>query len=416
MWRFIITPFFILFTVCALPASVTAADAGEGILTLARVIELAAANAPEVRLSTTRVAEAEARLAGAQVRTRENPKMDLATGPRSGPESSVDVEVGFEIPFDLGSRREKRIAVAQAGIQRENACDRGCSPPSERPRQSAHTTGFFTPRNGCDLPGTVRHWPTSCSESPGNGISPAMWRNSRSTSHRPKLPGPKVTFLRHRVASLWHGQPWPKRLGSHPEQSSRLSATSRSGASLTPSVPLRRPGSVPISWRHWLTSRFLGPRSLLAEAERLPDLAFRLSYKREGNENIALGGITVSLPFLNPRRGPVQEARIQNQRAQIAAEVRQAAITAEIEGARRAYDAGGRGCPPDRGGWASPAAGKRIPGYRKLPGRKDQPVNPAAGAPRCLGDSGGSTWSASWRPPRPVLSWPRPAEDGQIAN
>jgi cobalt-zinc-cadmium efflux system outer membrane protein len=77
----------------------------------------------------------------------------------------------------------------------------------------------------------------------------------------------------------------------------------------------------------------------LAEAERQPDLAFRLSFKREGSENIALGGITVSLPFLNPRQGPVQEARIQNQRAQIAVEVRKAAITAEIEGARRAYDA-----------------------------------------------------------------------------
>jgi len=106
------------FTVCALPASVTAAD-GEGILTLARVIELAAASAPEVRLSTTRVAEAEAKLAGAQARTREDPKMDLAAGPRSGPERSAEVEAGFEIPFELGSRREKRIAVAQAGIQRE---------------------------------------------------------------------------------------------------------------------------------------------------------------------------------------------------------------------------------------------------------------------------------------------------------
>ena len=77
----------------------------------------------------------------------------------------------------------------------------------------------------------------------------------------------------------------------------------------------------------------------LAEAERLPDLAFRLSYKREGNDNIALGGITGSLPFLNPRPGPIQEARVQNQRAQITAEIKQANISVEIEGARIAYDA-----------------------------------------------------------------------------
>jgi hypothetical protein len=100
MWRFITTPLFVFFlaasaypvrakknirafvngvrtvmitavlgtafTVCALPTAVTTGDAGEGILTLARVIELAAANAPEVRVSTTRVAEAEARPAWAR--------------------------------------------------------------------------------------------------------------------------------------------------------------------------------------------------------------------------------------------------------------------------------------------------------------------------------------------------------------
>ena len=108
-----------VFAVCALSAPVTAVNVDEGVLTLARVIELAATTAPEVRLSTARVAEQEAKLAGAQVRTLENPKMDLAAGRRNGPESSAEVEVGLEIPFELGSRREKRIAVAQAGIQRE---------------------------------------------------------------------------------------------------------------------------------------------------------------------------------------------------------------------------------------------------------------------------------------------------------
>src|SRR6266540_4072453 len=112
---------FIVFAavmVCALPMSATAAEEGE-VLTLARVIELSATNAPEVRLAATRVAESEAKLIGAKVRTLENPKIDLAAGPRNGAESSMDVEAGLEIPFELGSRRKKRVAVAQAGIQRE---------------------------------------------------------------------------------------------------------------------------------------------------------------------------------------------------------------------------------------------------------------------------------------------------------
>src|SRR6185369_8444109 len=108
---------FAVLAAFALPAWAIA-DEVKGVLTLARVIELAAANAPEVRLSTTRIAEGEAKLAGAQIRTQENPKLDLAAGPRSGTESSADVEVGFEIPFELGSKRSKRVVMAQAGIQR----------------------------------------------------------------------------------------------------------------------------------------------------------------------------------------------------------------------------------------------------------------------------------------------------------
>lgn len=45
--------FVAVLSVLALPALATAADEGKGAL---RVIELAAANAPEVRLSTTRTA------------------------------------------------------------------------------------------------------------------------------------------------------------------------------------------------------------------------------------------------------------------------------------------------------------------------------------------------------------------------
>ena len=105
--------------VFTLPAFTAASDEITGALTLSRVIELAFANAPEVQLSNTRIAEGEAKLAGAQVRTLENPKFDLAAGPRLGNDSSVDVEVGFEVPFELGNLRDKRVALAQAGIQRE---------------------------------------------------------------------------------------------------------------------------------------------------------------------------------------------------------------------------------------------------------------------------------------------------------
>lgn len=68
-------------TVFALPASTIAAEVEKEALTLSRVIELSAANAPEVRLSATRIAEEEAKLAGAKVRTLENPITGSGGGP-----------------------------------------------------------------------------------------------------------------------------------------------------------------------------------------------------------------------------------------------------------------------------------------------------------------------------------------------
>lgn len=76
---------------------------------------------------------------------------------------------------------------------------------------------------------------------------------------------------------------------------------------------------------------------VLAKAELRPDVTLRLSFGQEGEENIAMAGVSIGLPFLNPRQGPVQETEAKNQRAKIAVENRRAAIANEIESARLAY-------------------------------------------------------------------------------
>jgi len=337
MLRSIITTFFILCTAFAFPASVTAADVDEGVLTLARVIELAAANAPDVRLSITRVAEGEARLAGAQARTRENPKMDLATGPRNGPESSVDVEVGLEIPFELGGRREKRIAVAQAGVQREMQATEDV----RRRAVAAAVGAYYRVLHAEERLRFARDRKTLADEL----VRIARERHLAGDAARfeVNLAQTEVARAENDVSSA-QGRIALARTAL--AQTLGLS----SGAELRIVGDIKERGffdtirSAPVPReRADLLAALADVEAsraaiLLAEAERLPDLAFRMSYKREGNDNIAIGGITVSLPFLNPSQGPVQQARIQNQRAQIVAEVRKAAIAAEIEGARRAYD------------------------------------------------------------------------------
>ncbi len=327
-----------VFIVYALRASITAADVGKGTFSLARVIELAAANAPDVRLSTTRAAEGEAKLAGAQVRTRENPTMDLTAGPRNGPESSADVEVGFEIPFELGSRRDKRVAVAQAGLQRE----KHATEDVRRQAVAAAVGAYYRVLQAEERLRFARDRKTLADEllriagerhRAGDAakfeVNLAQTEVARAESDVSSAQG-RIAVARTALArtlGLSSGTDL-QLVGDIKERSFfdaiRSAPAPRERADLLAALADVEASRAAIS---------------LVEAERLPDLAFRMSYKRESGENIALGGITVSLPFLNPRQGPVQEARVHNQQAQIAAEVRQAAITAEIEGARRAYDA-----------------------------------------------------------------------------
>lgn len=328
---------FALLSMCALPGLATAADELKGALTLARVIELSAASAPEVRLSATRIAEEEAKLAGAQVRTLENPKLDLAAGPRNGADSGADVEVGIEIPLELGNRRAKRIAVAQAGIQREKHAIGDVRRQSVAVAVGAYYRALQAEerlRLARDRKTLADELLRIAKERHLSGdvakfeVNIAQTEVARAESD--------IAAARGRVASAW--TTLAKAVG--------LS----SGAGLQIVGDLKERSlfeairTAPVSGERGdlLAARAEVEASqaaiALAEAESLPDLAFRASYKREGNDNITLGGITVSLPFLNPRPGPVQEARVRKQRAEIAAEVRQSAISVEIEGARRAYD------------------------------------------------------------------------------
>lgn len=342
MFRFAVKAFFILFILCALPALVTAgsstADAGDEILTLARVIELAAADAPDVRLSTTRAAEAEAKLTGAQVRTQEDPKIGLAAGPRNGPENGVDVEVGFEIPFDMGNRREKRIAVARADIQRE----RHAIGDVRRRAVTSAVGAFYRVLQAEERLRFVLDYKTLAEELlriakerylAGDAtkfeVNLAQTEVARADSDFSSAQG-RIALARITLAQM---------LGLSSGAGLRIigDIKDRSFFDTIRSLPApSERADLQMALADLEASR---AAVLLAEAERLPDLAFRLSYKREGRENMVFGGITISLPFLNPRQGPVGEARVQKQRAEIAVAIRKAAVATEIEGGRRAYDA-----------------------------------------------------------------------------
>lgn len=91
-------------------------------LTLAEVLARAREQAPELIAARLAVEEARAQLTGASVRWQSNPEFDVAVGNRNGPDTRfTDLELGVAQAFEPRSRRDARIAVANAAIARTTA-------------------------------------------------------------------------------------------------------------------------------------------------------------------------------------------------------------------------------------------------------------------------------------------------------
>src|ERR1700752_172090 len=105
--------------VCVLQASVAAQSVS---LSLEQALARAREQAPAVLIARARIEEARGRLSGASVRFRDNPIIDIASGPRMTEAGNlIDLDVGFSQVFETGGQRAARIAGAEAGIARETA-------------------------------------------------------------------------------------------------------------------------------------------------------------------------------------------------------------------------------------------------------------------------------------------------------
>jgi cobalt-zinc-cadmium efflux system outer membrane protein len=108
--------------VLVLTAGLSSRAQAQTTLTLQQVLTMARERAPRVAVARARIDEARGRLAGAQVRFRDNPVFDAASGPRWLETQTVtDYELGLSQVFELGGQRAARIDAAQAGIARETA-------------------------------------------------------------------------------------------------------------------------------------------------------------------------------------------------------------------------------------------------------------------------------------------------------
>jgi cobalt-zinc-cadmium efflux system outer membrane protein len=91
-------------------------------LSLEEALARAREQAPAVLIARARIEEARGRLIGARVRFRDNPTIDVGSGPRNTEAATLtDLDVGFAQLFETGGQRAARIAGAEAGIARETA-------------------------------------------------------------------------------------------------------------------------------------------------------------------------------------------------------------------------------------------------------------------------------------------------------
>lgn len=97
-------------------------SAAQTTLTFQQALTMARDRAPRVAVARARIDEVRGRLAGAQVRFRDNPTVDISSGPRQlETETVTDYQIGVSQLFETGGQRAARIDAAQAGIARETA-------------------------------------------------------------------------------------------------------------------------------------------------------------------------------------------------------------------------------------------------------------------------------------------------------
>ncbi|HMG20555.1 MAG TPA: TolC family protein, partial [Kofleriaceae bacterium] len=96
-----------------------ASAAADDKLTLQDVISRARTQAPTPVVARARTEEVRASLVGARRFATRNPMLEADVGPRWSDGRSTDAQVSLSLPLDLGGRRDKRIAVAEADIQRQ---------------------------------------------------------------------------------------------------------------------------------------------------------------------------------------------------------------------------------------------------------------------------------------------------------
>lgn len=332
MHRFVLTGLLLL-----APLS---ADAEPQTLTFQDVLARARASAPSVVAARLRIEEARGRVVGASLPFGTNPTVSLESGPRRG-DATTTTDYGIEVgqDFEPPSRRQARLDAARAGVTQEEQRARAIE--REAVRQVATTfLRAVEARERVEAATTAKH------------LANEALRIAERRFQAGDVAQLDVNLARTAVART--------------DAEARVAAATLAGQITQLKVLLGMAAAEGVAVSGTLHDAFGAIRSddlvaramerpdvrvldaeiVEAEADqrfaatlRWPELGLRGSYRREGSERIALGGVGLSFPIFNrgQEASAVASARLTRLRAE--REALRTAIEAEVRGATTTYEA-----------------------------------------------------------------------------
>lgn len=328
---------FSFLIVCAFTASTgigAPPDVSGEPLTAEGVVKLAAARAPEVLIAQTRLLEAKGRLDGARALGLDNPVVDVLRG--SGESLDRASELSLQIPFGFGLHRGRRIAEADAEIERE-----GYVVADVRRRAAGLSLeGFYRVLHSEERKAIAQDRRTLAEEL------------RRVASEKVRTgDAPRLELL---VAEGELSR-------AESEVLSEEQSLAQARAELAVILGLSSGSAIEVSGELSDRTLFEGTDPLVDPALRVdvlaaesevkasqaavanaqsalfPGFAFLLSYEHSRDEDIVRPGLSISLPIFNSGQGARGEAKARRERAAVELTARRAAALAEAEGARNGY-------------------------------------------------------------------------------
>jgi cobalt-zinc-cadmium efflux system outer membrane protein len=307
------------------------------ILTFEETIARAREQSGAVVVARARAAEIEAGLLDVSARFRDNPVIEGQAGPRAGGETrSTDLGVGISQQFETGGQRRARVAGALAAIDRQRAETDGARRVAVRDA----AVGF--------LEGVAASERLRIAEE-GDTVS----RELLNVTERRYALGDiaAIDLNLARIDAARSAAALRSARADFTAAIGRLRAVLRLPASEPVELrgALDLPGPPPFeSLRAVLDQRpefaALGAESREADAQiqlgralQSPDLGFRVSYEREAQDNIVLGGLTITLPAFQRGQGTLAGGVARAARARLELDVARQTAASELETAYAVY-------------------------------------------------------------------------------